>query len=35
MFQEFLPESDRDIAEKAGGVIAERDYRKRFRRGLE
>ena len=35
VFQEFLPERDRAIAEKAGGVITEREYRKDFWRGLE
>ena len=33
-FQEFLPDKDREIADKEG-VITERDYRKDFWRGLE
>ena len=34
-FQEFLPEKDRDIADKSGGVITEQEYRKEFWRGLD
>lgn len=34
-FQEVLPERDRDIAKKSGGVITEQEYRKGFWRGLK
>jgi len=34
-FQDALPEKDRGIAEKAGGVITEEDYRKDYWRGLD
>lgn len=34
-FQDVLPERDRDVAEKTGGVITEQEYRKGFWRGLK
>ena len=34
-FQDYLPERDRDVAEKSGGVNTEEEYRKEFWRGLD
>ena len=34
-FQDALPERDRGVAEKAGGVITEEEYRKDYWRGLD